>query len=147
MRPALLIAALISLACPQSGMPQAGPPAARLRATHDALYASFLPVEELRQAAQLAKMFAAASDGLWSAAGQAPAFRELLKPFANLRGFGAACGISDYLKTPARARSAFAELTALQRQHVLFLLQSCSQNEPRRLAMNVRNFYVVKGSE
>jgi hypothetical protein len=143
MRPALLIAALISLACPQSGMPQAGPPADRLRATHDALYASFLPVEELRQDAQLAKMFAAASDGLWSAAGQAPAFRELLKPFANLSALGAACGISDYLKTPG----AFAEFTAPQRQHVLFLLQSCSQNEPRRLAMNVRNFYVVKGSE
>ena len=142
MRLALLIAALCSFACRPAAVPHAGAPADPLRATHDALFASFLPVEEVKQDPQLARMFGAANDGLWSAAGQAPAFRELLKPFANLRDFGAACGIADYLKTAGPG--AFAGLSAPQRQQVLFLLQSCSQNEPRRLAMNVRNFYVVK---
>ncbi len=142
MRQALIFAALAMLACPQAGIPQTAPSADPLRATHDALYASFLPVEELRQDPQLSRMFRAAGEGLWSAAGQAPAFRELLKPFANLRGFGDGCGMGDYLKTAGAAT--FGELKAPQRQHVLFLLQSCSQNEPRRLAANVRNFYVVK---
>src|SRR5579871_39491 len=142
MRLAPILAALGAFTCQQTGLPQVAAPADPLRAIHDALYASFLPVDEVRQDPQLSRMFAAADDGLWSAAGQAPAFRELLKPFADLRAFGAACGIADYLK--GASSSAFSGLPPAQRQHVLFLLQSCSQNEPRRLAANVRNFYVVK---
>jgi len=142
MRLALVLAALASIACRQAGIPQGAPGADPLRATHDALYASFLPVAEVRQDPQLSKMFAAASDGIWSAAGQAPEYRELLKPFADLRGFGPACGMADYLKTASSA--AFSGLAPPQRQHVLFLLQSCSENDPRRLAATVRNFYVVK---
>src|SRR5579863_7852770 len=123
MRLALIFAALATIACRPASVPEAAPSTDLLRATHDALYASFLPVEEFRQDPQLSRMFAAASDGLWSAAGQAPAFRELLKPFANLRGFGNTCGIADYLTTAGG--DAFAELKPPARQHVLFLLQSC----------------------
>jgi choline dehydrogenase-like flavoprotein len=121
---------------------QSGARTDSLRATHDALYSSFLPVEEVHGNPQLEQMFLAASDGIWSAAHQTPAFQDLLKPFADLRAFGDACGISAYINTAGT--SAFADLTRPQRQHVLFLLQTCSENAPRRLAMNTRNFYVVK---
>src|SRR3989442_4214563 len=53
-----------------------------LRATHDALFASFLPMEEAPA------MFGEARDEIWSAAAQAPAFRSLITPFSDLLGFG-----------------------------------------------------------
>ncbi len=87
-------------------------------------------------------MFTLARDGMWKAASQAPQFQQLLAPFMDLSRFGAACGMGDYLKTVAT--TSFADLTPGQRQHALFLLQTCSENEPRRLAMNVRNLYIVK---
>ena len=136
MRPALALIAVLCIGCHQTSSPEAVAPADPLRATHDALFASFLPLEEFKGDPQLSKMFAAADDGLWTAASPAPAFRDLLKPFTNLQSFGGACGISS--------QGSFAALTAPERQHVIQQLQSCPDNEPRRLAMNVRNFYVVK---
>jgi len=38
----------------------------------------------------------------------------------------------------------FADMSPSERQRALTLLQNCSENEPRRLVTNVRNFYVVK---
>jgi choline dehydrogenase-like flavoprotein len=113
-----------------------------LRATHDALFASFLPVDEMKGTPQVEQMFLAAREGIWTAASKDVRFRQLLAPFADLRAFGTACKMTDYLREAGS--SDFSSLTPPRRQHVLFLLQSCSENEPRRLAMNVRNFYIVK---
>ena len=110
--------------------------------THEALFSSFLPVEETSKDPKLAGLFRSASDGVWSAASQAPQFRQLLTPFIDLRGFGETCGVAGYLNHTRG--SAFADLTPPERRHVLFLLQSCSENDPRRLAMTVRNFYIAK---
>jgi hypothetical protein len=87
-------------------------------------------------------LFTGVRDNIWSTASQASGFRQLLSPFADLSSFGAACGIASYLSSSGS--ESFASLTVIQREHVLFLLESCDQNEPRRLARTVRNFYVVK---
>lgn len=87
-------------------------------------------------------LFAGVRDNIWSTTRQVSGFRQLLSPFADLRSFGAACGVTSYLSSSGS--ESFASLTVIQREHVLFLLESCDQNEPRQLAMAVRNFYVVK---
>jgi choline dehydrogenase-like flavoprotein len=111
-----------------------------LRATHDALFASFLPLHEAEKDPKQAQMFATVREGIWSVAGHSPAFQTLLQPFADLRSLGTHCGVADALKT--RGVYVFAQLDESVRQHVLFLLLTCSENEPRRLAMNARNFYI-----
>lgn len=116
-----------------------------LHSTYDALFASFIPLEQIEQTPQAGKLFLAARDGIWSAASGAPAFKQLITPFINLQGFGTACHMADYLQETGT--NAFSSLGPAQRQHVLFLLQTCSENDARRLAMNVRNFYVVKTYE
>jgi len=40
--------------------------------------------------------------------------------------------------------TAYADMTPSQRERALALLQGCLDNEPRHLAANVRNFYIVK---
>ena len=90
-------------------------------------------------------MLAAVQDNIWSAANQSPRFRQLLSPFADLQFFGSSCGIRAYLH-PAGPLS-FATLTRTQQDRVLFLLASCDENEPRRLAMSVRHFYLNKTYE
>jgi hypothetical protein len=132
--PAAVLAAFITTA--------SHPPAPSPRATHDALFATFLPIAELHSTPPVDKMFLAARDGIWSAAAAVPAFQKLLAPFANLGTFGAACHIADYVKETGTA--SFAALTPPQRSHILFLLQTCSENQARRIAMDARNFYVVK---
>lgn len=116
------------------------PAADPLRATHDALFASFLPLEEVQDKPELARMFLQARDEMWAAAGQVAAFRALLRPFADLHSFGAACGLADFLKD--LHTSAFDQLNPAGRMHTLYLLGACSSNEPRRLAMRVRNLYL-----
>src|SRR5579863_6559309 len=69
-------------------------PEAALHAVHDALFASFLPVNDLPNDPKTASLLMAARDGIWRAAGQSDQFRLLLLPFADLRGFGNACGIA-----------------------------------------------------
>ncbi|MBI3758387.1 MAG: GMC family oxidoreductase, partial [Deltaproteobacteria bacterium] len=107
-----------------------------LRAEHNALFAMFLPIDELQREPQLGPMFTAAREGIWSAANQAPAFRALLQPFTDLAVLGKDCGVKD--------TGTFSHLEAARQRHVLFQLQSCRDNEARRLAMSVRNFYVVQ---
>jgi len=110
--------------------------------THDALFASFLPVAEMKSDPKMTLLLSAAGNGLWASAGQAPQFRHLIAPFTNLAAFGPACGMDKFLLT-AKA-TAFADLTQPQREAALLLLQRCTDNEPRRLAATVRNFYIVK---
>ena len=130
-----LFAILTTIACAQTA-------GNSLRSTHDALFGAFLPVEEVRQTPQVERLFLAAREGIWSAASTEPAFQQLLAPFLDLRGFGVTCHMADFLKEASA--SVFASLNTTQRRHVLYLLQTCSENGPRRLAMNARNFYIVK---
>jgi choline dehydrogenase-like flavoprotein len=112
------------------------------RAVHDALYASYIPLDDVKDDARLTAMFTQARDQIWMAAGTVPAFQALLAPFTDLRTFGEACGMAAFLKTAGV--NAFVELTSAQRTHALYLLHTCSANDPRRLAMNVRNFYLAR---
>jgi len=114
-----------------------------LHAVHDALFASFLPVTELPNDSKTEALLMAARDGIWQQAGSSAEFRQLLLPFVDLQGFGSHCGITQAIQGTGAA--SFAGLSPDNRQHVLFLLQSCSENAPRRLAATVRNFYIVKG--
>jgi len=43
-------------------------------ATHDALFASFIPIREVAAKPELVGAFTQAREGIWMAAGQAPAF-------------------------------------------------------------------------
>jgi len=112
-------------------------------AVHDALFASFLPVDELPNDAKTTALLTAARDGIWRAAGRSPGLRQLLAPLENLDAFRGACGLDAVLA--GRGGVSFAALTKPQRQQALFLLQSCPENGPRRLAATLRNFYIVKG--
>jgi choline dehydrogenase-like flavoprotein len=59
-----------------------------------------------------------------------------------LRSLGTACGVSSFLD--GTNSESFAELAPTEREHVLYLLETCDQNGPLRLAMTARNFYVAK---
>lgn len=113
-----------------------------LHVAHDALFSSFLPVEEVKNDQRKFSLFVNARDNIWSTAGHVAEFRRLLLPFTDLRSFGTSCGVQSYVR-PTGLES-FAALTRAEREHVLLLLATCDENEPRRLAMTVRNFYVTK---
>ena len=60
------------------------------RAVHDALFASYIPIEEVKDKPELVALFTEVRDQIWTAAGKAPAFQALLAPFtvvAQLLGF------------------------------------------------------------
>jgi choline dehydrogenase-like flavoprotein len=114
-----------------------------LHAAHDALFASFLPVDELPNDPTTTALLKAARDGIWQEAESSEQFQQLLRPFADLRGFSGACGLAAPMR--GSAGTSFASLILQKRQQVLFLLQRCSDNSTRRLAATVRNFYIVKG--
>jgi choline dehydrogenase-like flavoprotein len=113
-----------------------------LRKAHEALFVTFLPVEELKSDARLSQLLTAAENGIWQSAGQAPQFRQLLAPFVDFKTLGNACGMADFIRTAGT--SAYAGMTRAQRTRALQLLTNCSANENRRLAATVRNFYIVK---
>lgn len=69
-----------------------------LHFVHDALFAAFLPVNDLPNDPKTARLLAAARDGIWHEAGRSDGFRQLLLPFADLRGFGNACGIAQVIQ-------------------------------------------------
>ncbi len=87
-------------------------------------------------------LFTNAKDRIWSAASHTPDFRRLLFPFTDLRWFGVSCGIRSYVGKTGLV--SFASLRQSQRNHVLLLLEMCDENEPRRLAMLVRAFYLTR---
>ena len=131
-----LITILSVLCLPSAGAAQTP------RAVHDALFASYIPIEEVKDDARLTGMFTHARDQIWAAAGTSTAFQALLAPFNDLRAFGDTCGMSAFLRTAGS--TSFVQLTATQRTHTLYLLHVCSANDPRRLAMSLRNFYLSK---
>ena len=118
-------------------------PEADLHPVHDALFAAFLPIAELPNDPKTTAMLTAARDGIWKQASDTPAFQQLIQPFANLAGFGQACGIGATIA--GTGKTSFAALDQAKRAKVLYELQSCGENAPRRLAATVRNFYLVKG--
>jgi len=114
-----------------------------LHAVHDALFASFLPVNDLPNDPKTARLLMAARDGIWHEAERSDGFRQLLLPFTDLRGFGNACRIAPVVQ--GAGGTSFDALDNTQRQRVLSLMQHCEENAPRRLAATARNFYIVKG--
>jgi hypothetical protein len=125
------------------GQATAGSTDVDLHAVHNALFASFLPVDELPNDPMTTGLLKAARDGIWQEAGSAEPFRQLLRPFVNLHGFPEACGLAVAMQ--GSGGPSFASLLPQKRQRILFLLQRCSDNSTRRLAATVRNFYIVKG--
>src|SRR5579859_3919322 len=121
--------------CGHQAVPSPSAAADPLLAVHNALFSSFLLIEEIKQDPRIVMLFTGVRYQLWSVVSKASGFRQLLLPFADLRSFGAACGVSSYLLSPGP--DSFASLTSTQRELVLFLLESCDQNEPRRLSMTL----------
>jgi choline dehydrogenase-like flavoprotein len=111
-----------------------------LRATHEALFATFIPIRENAPKPALAATFAQARDAIWDAASQSPAFRGLLTPFISIRSFGADCGMAEFEES--EHEHVFARLAPKQQSRVMYLLLTCSSNPARRLAMGARNFYI-----
>jgi hypothetical protein len=89
------------------------------------------------------KLLRGVRDGIWREAESSAEFRKLLQPFADLRVFGAACGIAQVIRGPGG--TSFDALDTSGRQRVLSATQHCAENAPRRLAATARNFYLVKG--
>jgi choline dehydrogenase-like flavoprotein len=112
------------------------------KAIHEALFASYIPVDDSDLQPELRARLIEVRDGIWAAAGKDLAFQSVLAPFADLRSFGQMCNIRSFLSTSGEA--VFADLKAEDRLHVLYLLHSCSANEPRRLAMSLRSFYLSR---
>lgn len=135
------IIASFSFIC--TGHSQGLPSESSLHEAHNALFASFLPVDQLPNDPKTAALLKAARDGIWQQISKVPAAQQLLAPFVDLRGFGAACGIAPFLN--GTGVTSFAALSASKQEQLLFLLASCKENPPRRLAATVRNFYIVKG--
>jgi choline dehydrogenase-like flavoprotein len=121
---------------------QASADSDQLQAVHNALFSTFLPMGELSRQPQTLALFLGVRDEIWAGAREAPSFIELLAPFADLRGFGRACGIDSYF--PPDVAVSFADLTAEQRDHVMSGLELCDLNDARRIAMMARTFYVTK---
>ena len=137
----LCVAAGVSLFCLGAMGQAVSQPA--LEQVHDALFATFLPVDELPNDPQSTKMLKDARDGIWQQAGGVPEVQRLLMPFADMRAVGNACGVADAIK--GSAGTSYAQLDAVKREEVLIRLQNCEENSARRLAATVRNFYIVKG--
>jgi len=133
----LLLLSTVSAVCAQTQ------PDDLRRRTHEALFASFLPVEELGPDKQDKALLIAAREGMWQKLHDDPRVAQLLAPFSDLRAFGPACGI-DKIVNQARA-PIFAQLSHDQQLQVLTKLTTCDQEFPRRLAATVRNFYLVTG--
>lgn len=145
LRPTFPLVLAASLVIGQAGSLQ-GPAqtssAYSLRSVHDALFSSFLPLDELKPTPHIEDLLLNARDQIWTEANGAPDFRKLLVPFTDLRGFGSICGFDRELKE-AHATS-FAALSSTQQARVLFLLESCKDNNARHLVMTARNFYLVR---
>jgi hypothetical protein len=114
-----------------------------IRAEHDAMFADFLPVNELPNDPKMTQLLKDARDTVW--AEQQPTIRYLLSEFTDLSAFPAECGIGPAIA--GAGGPAFASLDAAHQLRVLYLLQTCSANEPRNLVALVRNFYLVNGYE
>jgi hypothetical protein len=136
---AVLVAAS-SCACAQTANVASVRTNDALKSVHEALFATFVPVEDVKLDGPMRARFASVRDEIWSSAGQSPAFRQLLLPFADLNSLHGACGIPAKSNAP----QSFGNMQPHQREHVISLLSACDENQPRRLAMAAREFYVDK---
>ena len=142
-----LIFSVIVFACLSSGswieaQSAKALPETSLHQLHDALFASFLPIDELPTDPQTTALLKTARDAIWQQISHQYVAQQLLTPFANLHILGASCGVRGVLDG---TDGSFAAISLQKRQRVLFLLQTCAASVPRRLADTVRNFYIVKG--
>lgn len=112
------------------------------KAIHDALFASYIPVDDADLQPDLRTRFIQARDRIWAAAEQNATFQSMLVPFADLRSLDETCNIRAVLR--GSIESGFAALKPEDRKRVLYLLHSCPANGPRRLAMNLRSFYLAR---
>ena len=116
-----------------------------LRAVHNALFASFIPIEETKNDPTDAALFAPARDSIWNADSQAPWFRHLppaIHRSPQLRVPRVRC--SSAISAP-HAPASFASL-APDRSASTYSLPSHylrSERPPPPRATNARNFYVV----
>lgn len=116
-----------------------------LRAIHDALFDSFIPVDQSEIGLELKGRFTSVRNAIWASASNSAEFRRLLLPLLDLRSFGGSCGMTGVLSRSASV--SFAELSPAERQHVLFLLSTCDLNQRRMLAMTLRDFYIARTYE
>jgi len=113
------------------------------RRTHEALFASFLPVEQLGPDQRDKTLLIIAREGMWQKLHGDPRVAQLLAPFTDLRAFGPACDIDKIVNQAST--HIFAQLSHELQLQVLTKLTTCDQESPRRLAATVRNFYLVTG--
>ena len=113
-----------------------------LHAIHNALFASFVPIDQPQIAPELKDQFASVRDAIWASASNSAEFRRLLLPLRDLRAFGGSCRMTGVLS--ASGSVSFAELSPAEQQHVLLLLSTCDLNQPRMLAMTLRDFYIAR---
>ncbi|MBV8549792.1 MAG: GMC family oxidoreductase [Acidobacteriaceae bacterium] len=111
-----------------------------LHAVHNALFESFIPVDQPGIDPELEARFTSVRDGIWASASNSVEFRRLLLPLLDLRSFGKSCGMTRALNKSGSV--SFAELSPVERQHVLLMLSTCDLNQHRILAMTLRYFYI-----
>lgn len=116
-----------------------------LRAIHDALFDSFIRVDPSEISPELKEQFTSVRDAIWTSASNSAEFRRLLLPLLDLRSFEDSCGMAKVLSRSSPI--SFAELSSAERQHVLLLLSTCDLNQPRMLAMTLRDFYIARTYE
>jgi choline dehydrogenase-like flavoprotein len=139
-QPGILLALFLGLQSSTLSAQIAEESALALHGAHDALFASFIPIDQVSQNPELTAAFSRVREQIWSTAHASPDFQRMLEPFANLRSLGNTCGIADGQLSSGAYE--FAKLSSAQRAHLLLLLQRCEVAAPRRLAMNARNFYL-----
>lgn len=70
-----------------------------LHAAHDALFASFLPVNQLQNDPGTTALLKAARDGMWKQIGNVPEVQQLLMPFRIWEGSEERAGWRRYCRT------------------------------------------------
>jgi hypothetical protein len=137
----LAILLVATCACAQITVPGDG----ALRAIHEALFDSFIPVDQAEIGLELKGRFISVRNAIWASASNSAQFRRLLIPLLDLRSFGGSCGMTGVLSRTGSV--SFAELSPAERQHVLLLLSTCGLNQHRMLAMTLRDFYIARTYE
>src|SRR5438309_1021715 len=115
---------------------------AALRREHDALFATFLPLDAGESDATTAAMLGLVRDELWTAAKDSASLRAMWLRFADLRSLSGACGLPESI---VAAHWDFASVPISERADIFARLQACSVPEIRLTSNSLRNFYVAKG--
>lgn len=115
-----------------------------IRRVHEALFAAFFPVDEVKKDARASALLATARESVWTALEAEPRVEAAEENFADLRRFQGACGIGY---AGGQRAFSFAELSRETQREVLGRLESCDADGPRALAAGLRAFYLVRGYE